>query len=65
MIVINNEYEIGDIVYLKTDQDQLPRIVNCIKVFKHGELNYELAQGTLVSLHYEFELQKEKTIITV
>lgn len=65
MIVINNKFDIGDVVYLKTDQDQLPRVVTCIKVFKHGELNYELAQGTLVSLHYEFELQNEKTIAAI
>jgi len=65
MIVVNNKYDIGDIVYLKTDEDQSPRVVTCIKVFKHGELNYELAHGTIVSLHYEFEISNEKEIANI
>ena len=65
MMIVNNKYEIGDIVYLRTDIEQSPRVVTCIKVFMHGELNYELAQGTIVSLHYEFEISKEKEITNI
>jgi hypothetical protein len=61
-MVIDNVYEIGEVVYLKTDQQQLPRIVYCIKVYKNEAL-YELASGTTTSSHYEFELSKEINVL--
>lgn len=60
--IINNRYELGDVVYLKTDKDQLPRIVYCFKVFPN-EILYECACGTTTSSHYEFELSKEQNVI--
>lgn len=64
-MVIKNKYEITAIVFLKTDKDQLPRIITAIKVCKEGELLYEVVQGTFQSNHYEFELDAERNIITV
>ena len=61
-IVINNAYEIGDVVYLKTDKEQLPRIVYCIKVYKN-DYSYELACGTVTSGHYDFEISKEVDVL--
>lgn len=63
MIMIDNKYEIGEIVFLKTDLEQLPRIVTCVKVFAQGELTYELSQGAGITQHYEFEITKEKITI--
>lgn len=57
-LVIDNKYEHGETVYLKTDKDQTPRIVFCIKCFKNETL-YELACGERASTHYEFEISKE------
>lgn len=66
MMVINNKFEFGQILYLTTDRDQLPRMVTGIKVCKHGELLYEVMSGTLQSTHYEYELCEEKNVqITV
>lgn len=62
-MVIDNEYNHGDIVYIKTDRDQLPRIVYCIKVYKN-EITYSLSCGTVVSEHYPFELSREVNILT-
>jgi len=62
MMVIDNIYEIGEVVYLKTDQQQLPRIVYCIKVYKN-EFIYELASGTTTSSHYDFEISKEINVL--
>lgn len=61
-MVIDNEYEIGDLVYLKTDAEQLPRIIISIYVYKNGELLYKTASGTQTSEHYSFELSKEKEL---
>ena len=60
--VIDNKFDHGDIVYLKTDKDQLPRIVYCLKVFPN-EILYEVTAGTLTSAHYEFELSKEANVL--
>jgi hypothetical protein len=62
MTTIVNDFEIGDTVYLVTDSEQLPRLFFCIKVYKN-DLLYEVAQGTNTSVHYTFELSKEKDIL--
>lgn len=61
-MLIENKYEIGETLYLKTDKDQLPRIVFCFKVYRN-EILYELACGVGVSSHYEFELSKEANVL--
>jgi uncharacterized protein YodC (DUF2158 family) len=58
---IDNVFEIGDIVYLKTDEDQKPRMILSIEVFAQGELLYRLISGTFESHHYDYEMSKEKT----
>lgn len=63
MMVIQNEYDFGDIVYLKTDREQLPRIVVCILCYKAGELLYTLICGTVKSDHYDYEISKEVNIL--
>lgn len=60
MMLIENKYDFGDIVYLVTDGEQLPRIVTSIKIFKNGELLYLLSCGVSASDHYDFEMTKEK-----
>lgn len=62
-MIIDNIYEIGQVVYLKTDTEQIPRIVISIYVYKGGELLYKVASGTSTSEHYEFELSKEKEFV--
>jgi hypothetical protein len=49
MMIIDNKIELGSIVYLKTDKDQLPRIVVRISISING-IMYELACGSSVSL---------------
>jgi hypothetical protein len=63
MMVIDNEYKIGQVVYLKTDNDQIPRIVTRIFV-SISELMYELSCGTVHTEHWGFEMLPEKDLIT-
>lgn len=65
MIVIENKYEIGETVFLKTDADQKARIIIGIKIYKAGEIMYELVSGTEQSSHYDFEISTEKNLINV
>jgi len=61
-MLIDNKFEFGEIVYLKTDKEQNPRIVYMMKVLQN-EILYELACGTTVSTHYEFEISKEINVL--
>lgn len=65
MMIVDNQYNIGDIVYLKTDEDQLPRQVYSIELYHNGELMYKLVQGIQTSSHYEFELSYDKNLVTM
>jgi hypothetical protein len=58
---IKNSFEIGEILYLKHDIEQLPRMVTGIKINPY-DITYEVISGIEVSNHYDFELSKEKTI---
>lgn len=58
---IPNQYNIEDILYLKHDIEQLPRMVSYI-VWDGNKVMYEVICGTLSSRHYEYELSNVKTI---
>jgi hypothetical protein len=59
MMVIDNKYEIGEIVYLKTDLDQIARVVVAITVRPENCIVYSLACGIDSSLHYALEISHE------
>jgi hypothetical protein len=61
MISLNNEYEIQQIVYLKHDIEQHPRMISGI-IWDGHKIMYELISGTEASQHYEYELSNVKTI---
>lgn len=62
MMIIENKYNIGDMVYLKTDNEQSERMITAIQI-NPGNLLYRLNCGTTETWHYEFEINKEKDII--
>lgn len=59
-MVIENIFDFGDIVYLITDREQLPRVVTAIEIYKAGEILYKLASGSQTSYHYDFEISPSK-----
>lgn len=59
MMIIDNKYDFGDEVYLKTDADQLLRIVTAIHAHPSGQIIYQLSCGTMSSEHYDFEISRE------
>lgn len=61
-MIINNKYDIGQIVFLITDPEQLPRIVTRLIVNMNTVL-YDLSCGMEMSAHYDFEMSEEKTIV--
>jgi len=59
-MVIDNKFEIGDIVYLSTDEEQLMRLVTSINI-SNNDLLYQLSCGSNNSNHYDFEISKKKS----
>jgi len=59
---INNLYNIGDILFLKTDPEQLERICHKITITK-GDILYSLACGSASSDHYDFEISSKKDLM--
>jgi hypothetical protein len=62
MMLIENKFNIGDTVYLKTDTDQNERIVTGLNI-RLNSISYALSCGENESYHYEFEISKEKNIL--
>lgn len=58
-MVLDNQYQLGDLVYLKTDPDNHKRMVSAIKVGLDGGIIYTLSMGTQETLHYELEISGE------
>lgn len=61
-MTITTPYNFGDIVFLKTDPEQLERMV-CKVSFCPGYFLISLAMGTTVSEHYDFELSSKKDLM--
>jgi len=60
MLRINNDFELKQTVFLKTDVEQRPRIVTAINV-RIDSLTYELSCGVQSTWHVSFEISEEKT----
>lgn len=54
------KFKLGQIVYLKTDKDQLPRMVTSISLVINGTFRWSLACGTEDTYHYTEEISAEK-----
>jgi hypothetical protein len=62
MMMIENKFEIGEIVYLKTDTDQIPRIITAIQVHANGCIDYLIICGTNEYWGVDIEISKEKIL---
>lgn len=62
-MIVNNKYEFGDLLYLKTDTDQELAIITGIKLTPIGNVIYTVSKGSRSSEHYDFELSAEKNIL--
>ena len=56
---MKNKYNIGDIVYLVTDQEQYGRLIINMTISAVG-LMYGMVLGTEFSIHYEIEVSDSK-----
>ncbi|MBP9723138.1 MAG: hypothetical protein KBD64_08350 [Gammaproteobacteria bacterium] len=63
-VFIDADYAVGDMVYLKTDPEQLIFIVTGYLV-RSGYLLYELTQGLTTMLATDIEISPEKNVINL
>jgi len=61
-MIIKTKYDIGDIVYLKTDINQKERMITMVSVTP-GSHVYTLSCGDDSSDHYEIEITDTKDVI--
>ena len=62
-MTVEFKYGFGDIVYLKTDLDQTPRIVLQINISPKDSVTYQLGSGDYSSWHFEIEISIKKDIL--
>lgn len=62
MMIIKNKYNLGQFVFLVTDEDQKQRIVTMLKIYPEGGIMYQLSVGKDFSDHYEIEISEEENI---
>lgn len=58
---INNKYDLEQLVYLRTDPEQYPRMVVCISLSLGNIISYSLTCGTEASDHFEEEIRDHQT----
>lgn len=58
---IPNDFSIEDIIFLKHDFEQIPRMIIEIHIRKYDVI-YMVQSGEDISHHNDFELSKTKTI---
>ena len=63
MMIIENKFNIGDTVYIVTDEDQKKRVVTGLRICPRDCIIYYLNCGTVFSEHYDFELQSEENVL--
>lgn len=61
-MTIKPYFHIGDIVYVKTDPDQLPRIVSCYLVSKNSIL-YNCRLDDEAVFYSDFELSHDRDLV--
>lgn len=62
MMLIKNEHNFGDIIYLKTDKDQYECLVTGILVTPNG-ITYRVNRGTIEYYGYEMEFSLTKNVL--
>lgn len=61
--IINTEYDFEQVVYLKMDVEQNPRMVTAIKIRPGCAVEYGLTYATDETYHYGFEISSEKNVL--
>lgn len=64
MIMIDNKFDFGQVVYLKTNRDQQSRMVTAIRTNINNSVTYCLTCGVTDQWHFECEISATKDVLT-
>lgn len=64
-MLLDPKFDWGQIVYLKTDCDQLPRIVTAMKIRENAPIEYGLSCVDRETFHYELEISESKNLLLI
>jgi hypothetical protein len=59
-MIIENKYNIGQLVYVRTDEENKPRLITAVLLRGNGGLVYEASGDGSSRWYYDFELTTEK-----
>lgn len=62
-MIIDTQYDMFDVVYIKHDIDSIERMITSIKVMPQASILYELSVGASSSWHFEFEISKTPDLV--
>lgn len=60
---INNKFDLGSIVYIKTDPEQLERMVTSVRVYLDGSMLYGVSHCGDNIMLMEQQLSHEKDVL--
>jgi hypothetical protein len=60
---VNNKYNIGDVVYIKSDTNQTPNIIIAITVYSDSYHTYKLNSKDNCSDYRDYEISDEKNLV--
>lgn len=61
-MLIDEKFEMGELVYLKTDPDQLPRLVTGYTI-RPNSIIYYISSGEMETSHYDIEITVEQSFM--
>lgn len=64
MRLFESEFDIGDLIYLKHDPEQIQRMIVAITFDQYGEV-YSIASGQEISQHSPMEISKEQNELMI
>jgi hypothetical protein len=62
---INNKFNIGDMVYIKTDTEQRPNIIIAITIYSDEYITYKLNSNDTCSDYRDYEISNEMNKLTM
>ena len=60
---VNNKYNIGDTVYVRTDVNQIPNIVIAITIYSDTYHTYKINSMDNCSDYRDYEISSEKNLL--
>lgn len=60
---VEPEFQLDEILYLKTDPEQLPRLLIGYIIYQDHTISYKLTQALIESQHFASEISRDKCII--